>query len=70
MEQRIRKERKTYAMRRMVEAIGRAIASDSDADKARAARWATAWAALSGIRSAGLRVRRSDLIIERRRKPR
>ena len=70
MKQRIRKERKTYAMRRMVEAIGRAITSDSDADKARAARWATAWGALSGIRSPGLRVRRSDLITERRRTPR
>lgn len=70
MKQRFRKERKNYAMLRMVEAIGRAIDSDSDADKDRAARWAAAWGVVSGIRTAGVRLRRTvlaDAKPERRR---
>lgn len=53
-------------MLRMVEAIGRAIRSDSPIDKDRAARWAAAWGALGGIRSPGVRLRRSVLIDRRR----
>lgn len=61
MDQRYRKEKKSYAMLRMVQAIGRAIASPSSADKAKAARWAAAWGVLSGIRTPGVRLRRSVL---------
>jgi hypothetical protein len=61
MKQRIRKERKNYAMLRMAEAIGRAIDSELPADKDRAARWAAAWGVVSGIRSPGVRLRRSVL---------
>ena len=72
MKQRVRKERKTYAMLRMVAAISRAIDSGSAVEKNRAARWASAWGAASGIRSPGvrLRLRRNVLIDERRRQPR
>jgi hypothetical protein len=66
MNQRARKERKSYAMLRMAEAIGRAIGSSSDAEKDKAARWAAAWGVASGIRSPGVRLRRS-VLIERRR---
>ena len=66
MAQRLRKDRKTYAMLRMAEAIGRAIASDSAAAKDRAARWAAAWGVLGGIRSRGVRLRRTVLIDRRR----
>ncbi len=61
MKQRYRKEKKTYAMLRMVEAIGRAIDSESPAAKDRAARWAAAWGVVSGIRSPGIRLRRDVL---------
>ena len=61
MDQRYRKEKKSYAMLRMVEAIGRAINSPSPAEKDRAARWAAAWGVISGIRSKGIRLRRSVL---------
>jgi hypothetical protein len=69
MENRIRKEKKAYAMHRMVEAIGRAIDSDSTVEKDRAARWAAAWGAMGGIRSPGVRLRR-DVLIDKRRPPR
>lgn len=68
MKQRIRKERKTYAMLRMVRAIGRAIHSTTPADKDRAARWASAWGVVSGIRTRGVRVRlRRDVLCDERR---
>jgi hypothetical protein len=70
MRHRIGQERKAYAMQRMADAIGRAIASDLTVDKDRAARWAAAWGAIGGIRSPGLRLRRNVLIDERRRYPR
>lgn len=69
MKHRIRKERKTYAMLRMAEAIRRAIGASADADKARAARWAAAWGVVSGIRSPGVRLRRS-VLVDKRRRPR
>jgi hypothetical protein len=67
MKFRVRKERKTYAMLRMVEAIGRAIDSELPADKDRAARWAAAWGVIGGIRSPGIRLRRSVLAGGKRR---
>lgn len=67
MKHRIRKERKTYAMLRMAEAIGRAIASTSTTEKDRAARWAAAWGLVGGIRSPGVRLRRNVLTDRRRR---
>ena len=70
MKQRIRKEKKRYAMMRMAEAIGRAIKSTSSADKDKAARWAAAWGVMSGIRSPGVRLRRDVLCDEGRRLPR
>jgi len=60
----IRKERKSYAMSRMAEAIGRAIKSTSLADKDRAARWAAAWGIIGGIRTPGIRLRRNGLFNE------
>ncbi len=67
-------DRKSYAMLRMAEALRRAIDSDSDIDKDRAARWAAAWGALAGIRAPashipGLRLR-SDVLVDRRAQPR
>ena len=70
MKQRIKYERKSYAMLRMAAAIGRAITSSAPADKARAARWAAAWGVISGIRTPGIRLRRDVLSDERRRQPR
>lgn len=61
MKQRYRKERKNYAMFRMIEAIERAIDSETPADKDKAARWAAAWGVVSGIRTAGVRLRRDVL---------
>jgi hypothetical protein len=61
MNPRKRKERKTYAMLRMVAAIGRAIQSPTAAEKDRAARWAAAWGVISGIRTRGIRLRRNVL---------
>jgi hypothetical protein len=64
------KERKAYGMARMVKAIDRAIDALTDEEKARAARWASAWGAISGIRPRGIRLRRTDLFQQRpRRKP-
>jgi len=54
-------ERKRYAMWRMAEAIRRAIRSTKPADKIQAARWAAAWGVVSGIRSPGVRLRRTVL---------
>ena len=48
-------------MLRMVQAIGRAIRSPSNAEKDRAARWAAAWGLVGGIRSRGIRLRRNSL---------
>lgn len=54
-------KRKAYGMERMIAAIERAILSDTNAAKERAARWAAAWGLLSGIRTPGVRLRRSVL---------
>ena len=59
-------ERKSYSMLRMIIAIQRAIEATIDAEKDRAARWAAAWGVLSGIRSPGVRLRRSVLANNRR----
>lgn len=67
MNPRKKKERKTYAMLRMVAAIGRAIHSPTSAEKDKAARWAAAWGVIGGIRTRGIRLRRSVLSDERRR---
>lgn len=69
MKYQARKERKSYAMLRMVQAIGRAIHSEHPADKDKAARWAAAWGVVSGIRTPGIRLRRS-VLVDRRSKPR
>jgi len=66
MKRQVKYERKAYAMLRMAEAIGRAIASNLPAEKDRAARWAAAWGVISGIRSPGVRLRRSVLAGGRR----
>ncbi|MES2015845.1 MAG: hypothetical protein V4484_05055 [Pseudomonadota bacterium] len=54
-------ERKRYAMWRMAEALARAIRASRPADKIQAARWAAAWGVVSGIRSPGVRLRRTAL---------
>jgi hypothetical protein len=69
MKHHIKKERKTYAMLRMTEAIGRAISSERPEDKNKAARWAAAWGVISGIRTPGIRLRRS-VLADRRSKAR
>lgn len=63
----IKKERKSYAMLRMVAAIGRAIHSPTSVEKAKAARWAAAWGLIGGIHTRGIRLRRDVLSGERRR---
>lgn len=60
-------ERKAYAMMRMAEAIGRAIDASTPAEKDKAARWAGAWGLVGGIRSPGVRLRRSVLADRQRR---
>ena len=65
MSHRPRDQRKAYAMQRMAEAIGRAIRSDSAQEQERAKRWAAAWGVVSGIRSSGIRLRRSVLFDRR-----
>ena len=75
MAKRIKDERKTYAMSRMIAAIGRAINAVTHAEKDRAARWAAAWGPIGGIRTpamngGGLRLRRTVLIGDRRSRPR
>ncbi|CUI06268.1 hypothetical protein LXA47_13880 [Massilia sp. P8910] len=67
MKYRGKEERKAYGMFRMVKAIDRAIDSPSGEEKARAARWASAWGAISGIRSRGMRLRRTHLFQQRPR---
>ncbi len=57
-----RKEKKAYAMQRMTLAIGRAIVSECDLDKDKAARWAAAWGLVAGIHTRGIRLRRSCLL--------
>jgi hypothetical protein len=57
-----RQQRKSYGMRRMGQAIGRAIQSPSSEEQARAIRWAGAWGLLCGIRSPGVRLRRAELV--------
>lgn len=57
-----RQQRKSYGMRRMGEAIGRAIEAGGGEQQARAIRWAAAWGLLCGIRSPGVRLRRSELV--------
>lgn len=54
-------ERKSYALWRMVAAIGRAVQATAPADKTRAARWAAAWGVIGGIRTPGIRLRRNVL---------
>lgn len=67
MKQGGRKEKKNYAMFRMAQAIGRAMTSDTEAAKNRAARWAAAWGLVGGIFSPGVRLRR-DVLADRRRR--
>ncbi|RJG08377.1 hypothetical protein [Massilia cavernae] len=66
MNHRPKEERKAYTMHRTAEAIGRAIRSESPQDQERARRWAAAWGVVSGIRSSGVRLRRSVLFDARR----
>lgn len=66
MNHRPKDQRKAYAMQRMVEAIGRAIRSESPQEKERAKRWAAAWGVVGGIRSRGIRLRRNVLSDARR----
>jgi hypothetical protein len=70
-----RSDIKTYAMHRMVVALGRAIAAPRTAEKVQASRWASAWGASAGIRGKGIRLKQDrrvmmNEVIERRRKPR
>ncbi len=71
MKYRRKDERKAYAMLRMVQALARAIDADSSLEKDQAARWVAAWGVISGIRSPGIRLRRSTLFDHppHRRKP-
>jgi hypothetical protein len=57
-----RQQRKSYGMRRMGKAIGRAIQAPSSEQQARAIRWAAAWGLLCGIRSPGVRLRNAELV--------
>ncbi len=61
MKYRSKDARRAYSRERMIAAIERAIAASTDAQKEKAARWAAAWGALSGIRTPGIRLRRSVL---------
>ena len=54
-------QKKSYAMNRMIIALGRAIATQSIPLKDRASRWAAAWGLLAGIETQGVRLRRSSL---------
>lgn len=66
MKHRPKDQRKSYALQRMVAAIGRAIRADSTSEKDRAARWAAAWGVVGGIRTPGIRLRRSVLFDRRK----
>ncbi|MGZ8321361.1 MAG: hypothetical protein ACXWVD_19850 [Telluria sp.] len=68
MKHRPKDQRKAYAMQRMATAIARAIRSESPIEQERAKRWAAAWGVISGIRSSGVRLRRSVLFDSRRGK--
>ncbi len=57
-----RQQRKSYGMRRMGAAIGRAMQAESSEEQARGIRWAAAWGLLCGIRSPGVRLRRPELV--------
>jgi hypothetical protein len=57
-----KQQRKSYGMRRMGKAIGRAIHATSGEEQARATRWAGAWGLLCGIRAPGVRLRRAELV--------
>jgi hypothetical protein len=57
-----RHQRKSYGMRRMGKAIGRAMQAASSEEQARAIRWAAAWGLLCGIRSPGVRLRTAELV--------
>jgi hypothetical protein len=57
-----RQQRKSYGMRRMGKAIGRAMLAPTSEEQARGIRWAAAWGLLCGIRSPGVRLRRPDLV--------
>jgi hypothetical protein len=66
MNRRTKQDRKAYSMERMIAAIERAILADTSAEAEKASRWASAWGVLSGIRSPGVRLRRSVLSDGRR----
>ena len=73
MNDEVKKERKAYAMLRMISAIERAIGAPTPTEQDKAARWAAAWGAIGGIRSPGIRLRRDTLFKvprDRRSKPR
>ena len=61
--------KKSYALKRMVISLERAIAASSDAAKDKASRWAAAWGYFAGITSPGIRLKQTD-VLERRKKPR
>ena len=63
-------DRKSYGRKRMALAIERAMTADSTAEQDKARRWAAAWGLLGGIRSPGVRLRRSSVLADRRRSPR
>lgn len=69
MNRRPKDQRKAYALQRMVEAIGRAIRTETPSGKDRAARWAAAWGVIGGIRTPGIRLRRT-VLVDRRKRPR
>jgi hypothetical protein len=64
--------RKSYAMKRMVSAIERAISLRASKKEKRATRWVAAWGLLCGIRASGMRLRAGDAgcALEERRQPR
>ncbi|WP_176318012.1 hypothetical protein [Burkholderia vietnamiensis] len=42
-------QRRAYALRRMSKAVDRVICGRTESDKARASRWAVAWARVAGV---------------------
>lgn len=61
MRSRYRFLRKSYAMDRMARAIERAIGGQTGKEQERAMRWAAAWGLLCGIKTASVRLRRSEV---------
>ncbi|MEJ7807028.1 MAG: hypothetical protein WKG03_14035 [Telluria sp.] len=61
MKKRYRFVRKSYAMRRMAFAIQRAMDARSSAQCDTAIRWVAAWGLLCGIKTAGVRLRDSEV---------